>query len=127
MAHCALLLRCIDVLYLMNLPDPVLCVLAGLFNTAIHVIIVFFEIYDALWVVADFLWAPYQFMVSNEEAAPWPAGPDAVYVAGVYPNPCSPVLRFMIICDEVMKELICIITHVAGLALVLCLLSLIVC
>ena len=127
MAHCALLLRCIDVLYLMNLPDPVLRVLAGMVDLAIRTIIALFEVYDVIWAVADFMWAPYQFLVNNAEAAPWPAGPDAVYVAEIFPMPCPLIVQFMIICDVVTVELTCIITHAAGLALILCLMSLIVC
>ena len=84
------------------------------------------HVYALVWAVADFMWAPYQFLVSNDEAAPWPAGPDAVYIAGLYPNPCPPIVRFMIICDVVTIKLMCIITHVAGLATGLCLLSLLV-
>ena len=82
-----------------------------------------------VWEVASFMWEPYQFLIiDGDTPAPWPtyAGVDAVYIAGLYPNPCPPIIRFMIIGDVVTIELLCITAHVAGLATGLCLLSLFV-
>ena len=66
MAPCALLLRCIDILYLLNLPDSVLRLLAGLFGLAVRTTIVVLTIYDflveAVAAVAEFMWSPYQFL-----------------------------------------------------------------
>ena len=48
MAPRALLLRCIDFLYILNLPDPMMHLLSGLFGLAVRVFIVVLTIYHLL-------------------------------------------------------------------------------
>ena len=127
--------RCVDILYMLNGPAFRAKLLRCIDEVAISCIIFGLRYFPRpiqhvcamVWAVADFMWAPYQFLVQNDELTPWPTAPGAIYVAEIFPIPYPLAAQFVIICDVVTIELTCIITHVAGLAAMLCLLSLTVC
>ena len=58
MVPSAAFLRCVDILYLMNLPEPVMRALASLFGVAIRVIISVLIICEFIHDMYLFLWSP---------------------------------------------------------------------
>ena len=78
-------MRCVDILYMINGLALRAKLLRCIDEVAISCIIFGLRYFPRplqhvcamVFAVADFMWAPYQFLVNNEEAAPWPAGEEA--------------------------------------------------
>ena len=116
MAPCALLLRCIDILYILNFLDSALRLLAGLFGLAVRATIVVFTIYDlfagAFAAVVEFLWEPYQFL--------WDPHPLPVVYEAVLPGGgtwwYTPLVTMV---DAFIIDMVCVLTHALGAPLAL--------
>ena len=123
MAPRALLLRCIDFLYILNLPDPIMHLLSGLFGLAVRVCIVVLTIYhliaEAVAAVAGFMWSPYPFL--------WEPCPPYWHEAVMPDGSVWLYTPMVTLVDAAIVDMICVMAHALGLYGMILLLSLLVC
>ena len=123
MAPRALLLRCIDFLYILNLPDPLMHLLSGLFGLAVRVFIVVITIYhllaEAAAAVAEFMWSPYQFL--------WEPNPPYWHEAIMPDGSVWLYTPMVTLVDAAIVDMVCVLAHALGLYGMILLLSLLVC